>query len=82
MSRRALARDPLTVMRKRILQETEVALLYGLRFPKRTPRIPVMEVGQAQWHPLFAARFWQEVLDLDECELEIGDSRLSHRFPT
>ena len=44
-------------MRKRMLRETEVALLYGLRFPKRQPRIPTMEVGKGEWHPVFVAQF-------------------------
>jgi hypothetical protein len=55
-------------MRQRLLHETEVALLYGLRFPKRSPRIPIMEVGSAEWHPAFAAQFWQDALDLDESD--------------
>ena len=66
MDRRSLTQDPFTLLRKRLLHETEVALLYGLRFPKRNPRIPVMEVGCAEWHPVFAARFWQDALDLNE----------------
>ena len=77
MRRRSFALDPFTVMRKRMLHETEVALLYGLRFPKRIPRIPVMEVGRGKWHPVFAARFWQEALDIDDCELRISGCRLS-----
>ena len=55
-------------MRKRMLRETEVALLYGLLFPKRHPRIPTMEVGDGEWHPLFVAQFWQEALGLEETE--------------
>ena len=51
-----------------MLHETEVALWYGLRFPKRVARIPIMEVGVGAWHPVFAARFWQAALDLEELE--------------
>ena len=73
---RSFTLDPFTVMRKRMLRETEVALLYGLRFPNRIPRIPVMEVGRGEWHPLFAERFWREALGIDDCGLGIDDCRL------
>lgn len=68
MQRRSFTQDPFTVMRKRMLHETEIALLYGLRFPKRVSRIPIMEVGVGQWHPVFAAQFWQAALGLEELE--------------
>ena len=35
----------LDAMQKRMIAETELALLIGLRFPDRMPRIPTMEVG-------------------------------------
>lgn len=76
MHRRSFTLDPFTVMRKRMLHETEVALLYGLRFPERHPRIPIMEVGQGEWHPVFAARFWEKTLGIGDCGLEIDDCRL------
>lgn len=51
-------------MRKRMIHETEVALLYGLRFPHRMVRIPTIEVGKGEFDPRFAAYFWNRVLDL------------------
>jgi hypothetical protein len=51
-------------LRKRLIHETQVALHYGLRFPKRHPRIPTIEVGKGRFHPDFAARFWNEALGL------------------
>lgn len=56
-------------MRRRIVKETEVALTYGLRFPKRMRRIPSIEVGRAPFDPAFARKFWAEALDLDEDDL-------------
>lgn len=56
-------------MRRRLVKETEVALTYGLRFPKRMPRIPSIEIGRAAFDPAFARKFWAKTLDLDENEL-------------
>lgn len=56
-------------MRRRLVKETEVALTYSLRFPKRVPRIPSIEVGQAAFDKAFARKFWAETLDLDENDL-------------
>ncbi len=53
-------------MRRRMIQETEVALLYGLRFPDRMTRIPTIEVGRGEFHPAFAAQFWSHVLEIDD----------------
>ena len=58
-------------MRRRMIEETELALFIGLCFPERVQRIPTMEVGGARFHPTFAARFWQDVLDLDEPEIAL-----------
>ena len=63
---RSTARDPFTLLRKRLVRETEVALLYGLRFPKRQPRIPMMEIGKGVWHPDFAEQFWMEALQIKD----------------
>ena len=53
-------------MRKRMIQETEVALLYGLRFPSRLTTIPTREVGKSEFDPIFAERFWKHVLELGD----------------
>jgi len=52
------------VLRRRIIRETEAALLYGLLVPDRNPRIPTAEVGTARFHPAFARAWWSRVLDL------------------
>ncbi len=61
--------DALDAMQKRMIAETELALLIGLRFPDRMPRIPTIEVGVGRFHPEFAAQFWSEALDIDMDEL-------------
>ena len=62
--------DSFDVLRKRMIAETELALLIGLRFPDRMPRIPTMEVGSGRFHPDFAAQYWSQTLDVDVGELE------------
>jgi hypothetical protein len=52
-----------------MIAETEVALLYGLRFPERMPRIPSIEVGVGSFHPDYAAQFWSGALGLNDHEL-------------
>ena len=61
--------ESLDAVRRRIIHETEVALLYGLRFPDRAPRIPRVEAGRGAFAPGFAARFWAQTLGLDGTEL-------------
>ncbi len=58
-------------LRKRMIAETELALLIGLRFPDRMPRIPTMEVGPGRFHPDFAARYWSRTLGVDLVELAV-----------
>ena len=74
--RHFVAQDPLTHMRKRLVTETEVALLHGLRFPKRQLRIPFMEVGKGTWSPDFAAQFWGEALGIEELHPSAINSRI------
>ncbi len=52
-------------LRKRMIAETELALLIGLRFPERMPRIPTVEAGKETFPAEFAARFWAEALGID-----------------
>lgn len=50
---------------RRMIRETELALLVGLRHPKHATRIPTIEVGTGAFDSRFADRFWNEVLELD-----------------
>lgn len=64
-------RPPLSsydVMRRRILRETEIALLVGLRFPDVQVRIPTVEVGKGEFSRRFADEFWQVTLGLRPME--------------
>ncbi len=65
MRLRRLERSLFGALRRRMIAETELALLVGLRFPDRSPRIPTMEVGTGRFHPDFAAQFWSETLGID-----------------
>jgi hypothetical protein len=49
-------------LRKRLIRETELGLLIGLRFPERVPHIPTVRVGKGSFDPVFAQRFWEETL--------------------
>jgi len=53
------------VLRRRMVRETEVALLHWLRCPEEAPRIPTVEAGKGVFHPHFAARYWADRLGLD-----------------
>jgi hypothetical protein len=57
--------DPLAALRRRLIKETEIALLYGLRFPDRHARIPTVEVGHGEFDPAFAAQWWADAIGLD-----------------
>lgn len=61
-------RKMLDLARRRMIHETELALLYGLRFPERHPHIPAIEVGAGRFDRRFAERFWQETLGLSDDE--------------
>ncbi len=62
-------REPLDVLRARIIHETESALLYGLLSPGQAVRIPTVEVGKSRFDPAFAAKFWAETLGIEDTEL-------------
>jgi len=49
-------------MRQRLIRETELGLLIGLRRPDQAPRIPAKEVGKGGFDPRYAEAFWNEVL--------------------
>jgi hypothetical protein len=51
-----------------MIAETELALLIGLRFPERMPRIPTVEAGKETFPTELAARFWAEALGIDAAD--------------
>ena len=55
-------------LRRRILRETESAILFGLLHPDKCQKIPTLIVGTARFHPDFAEQFWREALELDRDE--------------
>lgn len=57
-------------MRKRLIQETEVALLYGMLFPRRVTRIPTIEVGKGSFSRGYCRCYWRAVLELSEQDME------------
>ena len=65
MIKRRFKHDPLDLLRRRLVRETEAALLYGLRFPDRVERIPTVEVGRGRFHPAFAERWWAQTFGVE-----------------
>ena len=61
-------REPLDVVRHRIIHETEAALLYGLYSPDHAVRIPTVEVGKSRFDRVFAANFWSRTLGIEDTE--------------
>ncbi len=57
--------DPFARLRKKLIRETEVALLYASHFPLRTPQFPTIEVNRGTFRASFAKQFWSATLDLD-----------------
>ena len=64
-----LRRDSFDTVRRRMIAETELALLIGLRFPERSRRIPTIEAGRGVFHRRVAEQFWSEALGIDLSEL-------------
>jgi len=66
-ARRRRRRKPesLDAARERMIAETELALVVGLCRPGQFVRIPTVEVGQGNFEPAFAERFWNAALGLD-----------------
>ncbi len=52
------------VLRRRMIRETEVALLHLLRGGDEALRIPTVEAGKGVFHPTFATQHWSERLGL------------------
>lgn len=59
-------REPLDALRKRLIRETEVTLLYALRFPDRFDRIPTIEAGSGAFSRDFARQFWAEQIGIED----------------
>ena len=57
-------------MRRRMIRETELGILFGLRFPERVPHIPRVEVGKGSFPAYLAMHFWSETLGVDVAALE------------
>lgn len=51
-------------VRRRMIMETELALIVGLSDPAKSRRIPIIEVGKGEFDPEFARAFWAEALEL------------------
>ena len=56
-------------MRRRMIAETELALLYGLRFPERSDRIPTLISGTASFHRSMTVQYWAKALGMEEAEV-------------
>ena len=59
--------------RRKLIRETELALLSGLLHPERSQRIPTVMVGVGQFDSRWAARWWNSVLELESPELRRHD---------
>lgn len=55
-------------LRRRMIRETEFALLAGLAAGPRIPRIPTIECGRGTFPPNLADKFWGEMLAINEVE--------------
>jgi hypothetical protein len=66
-------------MRRRMIRETEFALLVGLS-SKRTPRIPAIEVGRGSFTRTYAAAFWEQVLDISPRDRERFEAAFAARI--
>lgn len=56
----------LDAWRRRLINETQVALLFGLLHPGRHPRIPTVVDGAEKFDPDWSNRWWARVLELDQ----------------
>ncbi len=52
--------------RRKLIRETETALVLGFLNPERNPRIPTLLVGVGEFDPRWAQRWWNSVLELEE----------------
>ena len=56
--------DEYELLRRRMLHETEAALLLGLCNPEQSVRIPRVRVGKGKFTRAFAAGFWHQHLGI------------------
>ena len=68
---RRLKEDVFVALRRRMIRETEIALLVGFVYPDRARRIPTVEVGHDTFEPSFATQFWREALELNDDEVDM-----------
>lgn len=74
--------DPLAAFRRKLIAETELAILIGLTFPDRAPRIPRIEVGTGSFARRFSVQFWADTLGMAPDELRAVDSALAELHTT
>lgn len=55
-------------LRRKMIRETEVSLLFGMLFPHRVPRIPTVEIGKGSFDRRFAEAYWRDRLGIDSLE--------------
>ena len=56
----------LDAWRRKLIRETEAALLAGLLNPEKAQRIPTVIVGAEAFDPQWSRRWWGTVLELDQ----------------
>ena len=61
-----LSFDSFAAVRRRMIRETEEALLAALVSKERVPPIPMMEVGYGKFRPEFAEMYWKHTLGLTD----------------
>jgi hypothetical protein len=55
----------LDAWRRKLIRETEAALLAGLLHPNQSPRIPTVIVGTDRFDPKWSRCWWDRVLELE-----------------
>lgn len=73
---RRRAMQSLDRWRRRMIRETEYALLDGLLHPNRNPRIPTIMVGVGQFNSRWAHRWWNSILELDDANCALDDEEV------
>lgn len=61
--------DSYAAMRRRMIRETELALLVGLTSNKQ-PRIPTIVVGKGSFPRSVSESFWEQLLEVSDVERE------------
>lgn len=61
--------DSYAATRRRMIRETELALLVGITSNKH-PRIPTIEVGKGSFPQSVSESFWEQLLEVSDVERE------------